>query len=83
MKRRLAASLLALALTGAGLAHHAHYLLTPGTCVEDIASGQTSKTEGEGGHHQFHDNVHLGVPGASAFPETEHVAVGKGTCPTQ
>ncbi len=47
-------------------AHHDHYLVTPGTCVEDIASGQTSQTSG-GGAHQFHDNVHTGTPGMYAL----------------
>ncbi|MEX1252779.1 MAG: hypothetical protein WEE64_00415 [Dehalococcoidia bacterium] len=45
------------------LACHEHQLHTPGTTVEDIASGQTSKEIGEGGYHKFHVNVHKGVPG--------------------
>jgi hypothetical protein len=57
---------LALATGGSALAGHDHYLVTPGTCVEDIAQGQTSQTTG-GGAHRFHDNVHLGQPGAVAF----------------
>ena len=62
-------------------ASHDHWLQTPGTCVEDIASGQTRKAEGEGGYHKFHDNVHMGQPGTAAF-ENGPVAVGKGaTCP--
>ena len=48
---------------GTALACHEHTLTTPGTVVEDIASGQTSKEEGEGGYHAFHVHVHKGVPG--------------------
>ncbi len=68
----------ALGATTASAAHD-HYLLTPGTCVQDIAQGQTSQTTG-GGAHQFHDNVHKGTPGTEAFPHTP-VSVNKGTCP--
>jgi hypothetical protein len=69
-------------------ASHGHYLVTPGTCVEDIASGQTEKGPGEGGYHKFHENVHLGTPGMMAFEnENNPVAVYKaGTgpgCPTE
>jgi hypothetical protein len=39
-------------------ASHAHYIVTPGGCVEDVASGQTSKDEGEPGGHVFHKKVH-------------------------
>jgi hypothetical protein len=71
----------------AALASHEHYLVTPGTCVEDIASGQTQKGPDEGGYHKFHENVHLGTPGMMAFAnENNPVAVYKaGTgpgCPT-
>ncbi len=70
MRRVLIAGALVGALTVAGggsaLAAHDHDLVTPGTCVEDIASGQTSQTSGDGAH-QFHDNVHLGTPGMEAF----------------
>jgi len=52
--------------SGSAFAAHDHYLVTPGTCVEDIASGQTSQTSG-GGAHRFHDNVHLGTPGTFAW----------------
>ncbi|MDP9369537.1 MAG: hypothetical protein M3Q03_14880 [Chloroflexota bacterium] len=48
MRRFLIAGALVGALTvtggGSALAGHDHYLVTPGTCVEDIASGQTSQT---------------------------------------
>jgi hypothetical protein len=69
-------------------ASHEHYLVTPGTCVDDIASGQTQKGPGEGGYHKFHENVHLGTPGMMAFEnENNPVAVYKsGTgpgCPTE
>ena len=46
---------------GRALATHEHWLVTPGTTVEDIASGQTSN-DGNG-CHKFHDHVHKGVPG--------------------
>jgi hypothetical protein len=63
-------------------ASHQHYLLTPGTCVEVVASGQTSKGEGEGGYHKFHDNVHKGQPGTAAFENPNNpVGVDKGSCP--
>ncbi|MDP9357861.1 MAG: hypothetical protein M3Q71_24340 [Chloroflexota bacterium] len=75
MRRFLIAGALvgALTVTGgsAALAAHDHYLVTPGTCVEDIASGQTSQTSGGGGH-QFHDNVHLGTPGMEAFANPDN-----------
>ncbi len=75
MRRFLIAGALvgALTVTGgsAALAAHDHYLVTPGTCVEDIASGQTSQTSG-GGVHQFHDNVHLGTPGMEAFANPDN-----------
>lgn len=48
---------------GTAFACHEHQLTTPGTVVDDIARGQTSKEEGEGGYHQFHVHVHKGVPG--------------------
>jgi hypothetical protein len=64
-------------------ASHEHYLVTPGTCVEDIAVGQTEKGPDEGGYHKFHENVHLGTPGMMAFEnENNPVAVYKsGTGP--
>ena len=72
----VAAGLLLVAvLAGPAFAGHDHWLQTPGTCVEDLASGQTAQTTG-GGAHRFHDNVHLGVPGTTAFAKTP-VSVGK------
>lgn len=56
---------------------HDHYLNTPGTCVEDIAKGQTSKLAGEGGFHKYHVNVHLGIPGTYAFQKSGKVEVSK------
>ena len=56
-------------------AGHAHWLSTPGTCLSDIGSGQTSQTDGAGAH-RLHANVHLGTPGTSAFGNTP-VSVGK------
>ncbi len=72
-----------LALAGPAFASHDHYLVTPGTCVQDIARGQTEKGPGEGGYHKFHENVHLGQPGMEAFAnEANPVAVYKnGTGP--
>ena len=78
----LAASL---AGTRPALAHHDHYLVTPGACVEDIGQGQTAQTAG-GGAHRFHDNVHLGTPGTDAFTNQRNpvavykVGIGPG-CP--
>ena len=74
---------LMMSLAGPAFASHDHYLVAPGTCVEDIAKGQTAKGEGEGGYHKFHENVHLGTPGMEAFAnENNPVAVYKeGTGP--
>ncbi len=71
------------ALAAPASASHDHYLVTPGTCVVDIARGQTEKGPGEGGYHQFHENVHLGTPGMEAFANPNNpVAVYKeGTGP--
>jgi hypothetical protein len=57
-------------------ADHEHWLETPGTCVEDIASGQTSKLATDPGGHTFHLNVHTGTPGVFAF-DGGPVSVGK------
>ena len=72
-----------MALAGPAFASHDHYLVTPGTCVGDIAKGQTAKGPGEGGYHKYHENVHLGTPGMQAFEnENNPVAVYKeGTGP--
>lgn len=76
-----AAAMVSVGLTAPAFAGHAHYLETPGTCVQNIASGQTSQTSG-GGFHQFHDNVHKGQPGMAAFQNPNNpVSVDKGTCP--
>ncbi len=40
-------------------AHHEHHVVTPGTCVTDVASGQTSKHADEPGGHVFHTRVHM------------------------
>ncbi len=72
------------AFSAPAFASHEHYLLTPGTCVEDVASGQTAKAPGEGGYHKFHDNVHKGQPGMGAFMNANNpVGVEKGPCPDQ
>ena len=72
------------AFSAPAFASHEHYLSTPGTCVEDIASGQTAKDEGEGGYHKFHDNVHKGQPGMVAFANPNNpVYLDKGSCPAQ
>lgn len=73
-----------MALSGPAFASHEHYLSTPGTCVEDVASGQTEKGEGEGGYHKFHENVHKGQPGTEAFENPHNpTSVDKGTCPAE
>ncbi len=70
--------------SASAFASHEHYLLTRGTCVEDVGSGQTSKEPGEGGYHKFHDNVHKGQPGMVAFEkENNPVSVDKGSCPAE
>lgn len=80
--RRLAmaaalAALASLATAGSVAADHSHDLLTPGTTVVDIGAGQTLKCASEPGGHQFHGNVHLGVPGAFAFGQGDQVSVMK------
>lgn len=75
-----------MALAGPALASHDHYLVTPGTCVGDIAKSQTVKGEGEGGYHKYHENVHLGTPGTQAFANSNNPVdvykVGiRGRCP--
>lgn len=78
----LLVALLLVGLAPAALAGHAHWIDTPGTCLEDVGSGQTSISDpSHGGYHRFHDNVHLGVPGTFAFDQGGQVSVGKGTCP--
>ena len=77
-----AALLLLVALAGPAAAGHLHWLQTPGTCVTNIASGQTAQTDG-GGFHQFHSNVHIGTAG-TALASTGNIAIGKsgtGACP--
>jgi hypothetical protein len=63
----LAGGLMATMLPGAAMAGHEHFLVTPGTCVENIARGQTAQTDG-GGFHRFHVNVHTGQPGGPGGP---------------
>ncbi len=58
-------------------ADHAHNLITPGTTVENIGSGQTEKGCGEPGYHKFHENVHIGTPGTHAFPQSGNLSVVK------
>ncbi len=87
MRRTIIAAAIASVLVASGsataLASHDHYLVTPGTCVADIARGQTAKGADEGGYHQYHENVHLGTPGTEAFANSNNpVAVYKdGTGP--
>ena len=72
------------AFASPALAEHEHWLQTPGTCVVNIASGQTSIDDPDhGGYHRFHVNVHTGKPGTSAFGNPNNpVSVGKGSaCP--
>jgi hypothetical protein len=76
--------LLALALAaGPAAAGHQHWLQTPGTCVEDIASGQTRISDPDhGGYHRFHNNVHIGQPGAAFENPKNPVAIDRGeACP--
>lgn len=71
------AALTSLAAVGMVAANHAHNLVTPGTTVVDIGSGQTSACGTEPGGHQFHWNVHLGVPGTFAFAQGGQISVVK------
>ncbi len=83
LKAIILGTALTLAFAAPAAASHDHYLVTPGTCVSDIARGQTAKGPGEGGYHKFHENVHLGTSGMNAFEnENNPVAVYKdGTGP--
>ena len=65
--------------SASAFASHEHYLKTPGTCVEDVGSGQTSKGPGEGGYHKFHDHVHKGQPGMVAFEKENNSVSVSGT----
>lgn len=55
------------AITGACLvltalpaaADHDHHIVTPGTCVTDVADGQTSRSADDPGGHVFHTRVHM------------------------
>ena len=71
MRRFLLACVLALTLgvsaVAPAFADHDHNLITPGTTVVDIGDGQTEKCASDHGGHQFHDHVHLGMPGMGAF----------------
>jgi hypothetical protein len=73
------AAALTLISPGTARAAHEHWLETPGTCVENLGSGQTSISDPDhGGYHQIHENVHLGVPGLDAFANPNNpVSVGK------
>ncbi len=55
-----AASATCLALTAIpAAAHHEHHVATPGTCVTDVAKGQTAKGDDDPGGHVFHTRVHM------------------------
>lgn len=71
------AALTSLASVGIAAADHSHNLITPGTVVVDIGSGQTAKCATDPGGHQFHWNVHLGTPGTFAFAHGGQVSVIK------
>jgi hypothetical protein len=77
MLATLLASVAALGTGGIVAADHAHDLVTPGTTVHDIAAGQTQKCATDPGGHQFHVNVHTGVPGTFAFAQGGQVTVMK------
>ena len=52
-------------------AGHDHFVLTPNGKCHQVAAGQTGITEPtHGGHHQFHDNVHLGATESTENPDT-------------
>lgn len=67
MRRRTFVSVSALvaitALASPAAADHDHYVLTPNGACHQVAAGQTSISEGHGGYHRFHANVHLGATG--------------------
>lgn len=60
---------LSLGLATSAAAEHEHFLVTPGMCVSDIGSGQTSQASG-GGFHRFHENMHVGTAGTLAMTQT-------------
>lgn len=73
----MASLVLMAALATPAFGAHGHFLETPGTTVDDIASGQTAIAEEDhGGYHRFHLNVHIGKAGA-ALNERTPVTVGK------
>jgi hypothetical protein len=52
---------------GTARADHDHNLMTPGTTVVVIGDGQSEKSACAPGGHQFHDHMHFGTPGTTAF----------------
>ncbi len=75
---------LSIGITAPTFASHEHYIDTPGTCVADVASGQTSKEEGDPGGHQFHLKVHKGQPGLEAFTNPNNpITLDRGSCPVE
>jgi hypothetical protein len=72
-----AAVLLTISIAGGALANHSHDLITPGTTVVDIGSGQTARCASEPGGHAFHEHMHLGIPGTFAFGQAGQVTVVK------
>ena len=74
--------LVALVLAAPAGAEHKHWIATPAGCKEDVAKGQTRKSEDHPGGHKFHENVHIGRPGMQAFAnERNPVSVGRDDCP--
>ena len=66
-----------MAFAGPAFADHAHYLVTPGTTVEDIGGGQTAKCSTDPGGHKFHEHMHVGHAGQAFENPSNPVSVGK------
>jgi len=81
----IAAGTLAVA-AGPASADHGHFVLREDrdgtTQCRYIAHGQTSKESSEPGGHEFHDNVHLGPPGADEHGTDIDKAANEGRCDT-
>lgn len=61
----------------ATLAEHAHFVDAPGHLNENVGSGQTSIDDpAHGGHHRFHENVHIGTAGSGETPSGAQSSVG-------
>ena len=92
IRKTLAAAAIVAGLTagaaGPALASHGHFVVREDrdgqVHCRYIAQGQTSKdpVAGDRGAHRFHDNVHLGAPGADEHGTDFDKSDNEGRCDT-